>query len=40
MEIGGEQAKQQAGFSNLVKVLIISMLGIYAALLAAIRERG
>jgi len=33
MEIGGEQAKQQAGFANLTKVLIISMLGIYAALL-------
>ena len=33
MEVGGEQAKQQAGFANLVRVLIISMLGIYAALL-------
>ena len=33
MEIGGEQAKQEAGFANLTTVLIISMLGIYAALL-------
>jgi multidrug efflux pump subunit AcrB len=33
MEIGGEQAKQQAGFVNLTTVLIISMVGIYAALL-------
>ena len=30
---GGEQAKQEAGFANLTTVLIISMLGIYAALL-------
>lgn len=33
MEIGGEQAKQKAGFSNLTVVLIISVIGIYAALL-------
>jgi multidrug efflux pump subunit AcrB len=33
MEIGGEFAKQQDGFANLAKVLVISMLGIYAALL-------
>ena len=33
MQIGGEQAKQQAGFANLVRVLIISIIGIYAALL-------
>jgi multidrug efflux pump subunit AcrB len=33
MQIGGEKAKQQAGFANLAKVLVISMLGIYAALL-------
>jgi len=33
IEIGGELAKQNAGFANLAKVLIISMLGIYAALL-------
>lgn len=33
MQIGGEQAKQEAGFSNLTRVLIISILGIYAALL-------
>ena len=33
MEIGGEQAKQQDGFANLVKVLLISLLGIYGALL-------
>ena len=32
MQIGGERAKQQSGFANLMKVLIISMLGIYAAL--------
>jgi multidrug efflux pump subunit AcrB len=32
MQIGGEQAKQQSGFANLLKVLTISMLGIYAAL--------
>jgi multidrug efflux pump subunit AcrB len=33
MEIGGEMAKQKSGFDNLATVLIISMLGIYAALL-------
>jgi multidrug efflux pump subunit AcrB len=33
MEIGGEQAKQEAGFADLAKVLAISILGIYAALL-------
>jgi multidrug efflux pump subunit AcrB len=33
MIIGGEQAKQQDGFANLVKVLLISMIGIYGALL-------
>jgi multidrug efflux pump subunit AcrB len=33
MQIGGERAKQQSGFANLAKVLIISLLGIYAALL-------
>jgi len=33
MQIGGEQAKQEAGFANLAKVLVISILGIYAALL-------
>jgi multidrug efflux pump subunit AcrB len=33
LEIGGEQAKQQSGFANLAKVLAISLLGIYAALL-------
>jgi multidrug efflux pump subunit AcrB len=33
LEIGGEQAKQQSGFANLAKVLVISLLGIYAALL-------
>ena len=33
MQIGGERAKQQDGFANLVNVLIISMIGIYAALL-------
>ncbi len=33
MQIGGEQAKQESGFANLVKVLIISIIGIYAALL-------
>jgi multidrug efflux pump subunit AcrB len=33
IEIGGEIAKQNSGFANLAKVLIISMLGIYAALL-------
>jgi multidrug efflux pump subunit AcrB len=33
MQIGGEQAKQQTGFTNLVTVLAISVLGIYAALL-------
>jgi multidrug efflux pump subunit AcrB len=33
MQIGGEKAKQQSGFANLAKVLIISLLGIYAALL-------
>ena len=31
--LSGEEAKQKAGFANLAKVLIISMLGIYAALL-------
>jgi multidrug efflux pump subunit AcrB len=33
IEIGGEDAKQKSGFANLAKVLVISMLGIYAALL-------
>ncbi len=33
MQIGGEQAKQEDGFANLVKVLIISLIGIYGALL-------
>jgi multidrug efflux pump subunit AcrB len=33
LEIGGEQAKQQSGFANLAKVLVISLLGIYGALL-------
>jgi multidrug efflux pump subunit AcrB len=33
LEFGGEQAKQQSGFANLAKVLAISLLGIYAALL-------
>ena len=33
MQIGGERAKQQAGFANLAKVLAISLVGIYAALL-------
>ena len=33
MQIGGEQAKQEAGFANLARVLVISILGIYAALL-------
>ena len=33
IQIGGERAKQQSGFSNLTSVLMISILGIYAALL-------
>jgi multidrug efflux pump subunit AcrB len=33
MIIGGEQAKQESGFLNLAEVLVISVLGIYAALL-------
>jgi multidrug efflux pump subunit AcrB len=33
LQIGGEQAKQQSGFANLSTVLVISILGIYAALL-------
>jgi multidrug efflux pump len=33
MQIGGERAKQQSGFANLTTVLMISILGIYAALL-------
>jgi multidrug efflux pump subunit AcrB len=33
IEVGGEKAKQDAGFANLTKVLIISMLGLYGALL-------
>jgi multidrug efflux pump subunit AcrB len=33
MQIGGEKAKQQSGFANLTTVLMISILGIYAALL-------
>ena len=33
MEIGGEVAKQKSGFANLVQVLIISLGGIYLALL-------
>ncbi len=33
IEISGERAKQQQGFTNLVIVLLISILGIYGALL-------
>jgi multidrug efflux pump subunit AcrB len=33
MEIGGELAKQQTGFKNLTRVLLISLVGIYVALL-------
>jgi multidrug efflux pump subunit AcrB len=33
MIVGGEQASQEAGFSNLTEVLVISVLGIYCALL-------
>ena len=33
MEIGGERAKQRSGFANLTVVLVISLLGIYGALL-------
>lgn len=33
MQIGGEQAKQESGFANLTTVLLISIVGIYAALL-------
>jgi multidrug efflux pump subunit AcrB len=33
MTIGGEKAKQQSGFLNLAQVLLISILGIYTALL-------
>ena len=33
MQIGGESAKQSDGFGNLAKVLAVSLLGIYAALL-------
>ncbi len=33
MVIGGEKAKQDEGFANLVTVLVISLVGIYAALL-------
>ena len=42
MQIGGDAGfKQQAGFANLVRVLIISIIGIYAAFaLLAVRQRG
>lgn len=33
MLLGGERAKQREGFANLVRVLLISTIGIYAALL-------
>jgi multidrug efflux pump subunit AcrB len=33
IEIGGERAKQQSGFTNLTSVLAISLVGIYGALL-------
>jgi multidrug efflux pump subunit AcrB len=33
MQIGGEKAKQESGFGELTTVLMISILGIYAALL-------
>ncbi|HLH15596.1 MAG TPA: efflux RND transporter permease subunit [Bryobacteraceae bacterium] len=33
MQVGGEKAKQQSGFGELTSVLMISILGIYAALL-------
>jgi multidrug efflux pump subunit AcrB len=32
MELGGERAKQQSGFTNLANVLAISLVGIYGAL--------
>jgi multidrug efflux pump subunit AcrB len=38
MELGGEQAKQRSGFANLSKVLLISLVGIYAALLVQFRN--
>jgi multidrug efflux pump subunit AcrB len=38
MQIGGEKAKQQTGFANLVTVLAISILGIYGALLVQFRN--
>jgi multidrug efflux pump subunit AcrB len=40
LQIGGEQAKQEAGFANLAKVLIISILGILRGIIAAIRQRS
>jgi multidrug efflux pump subunit AcrB len=38
MQIGGEEAKRQTGFANLVTVLAISILGIYGALLLQFRN--
>src|SRR5262249_12339264 len=38
MEIGGEQAKQQSGFANLSAVLLLSLVGSYAALLVQFRN--
>src|SRR2546422_3929496 len=40
LEIGGEQAKQVDGFLNLAVVLLISLVGIYLALLIQIEERS
>jgi len=36
--VGGEKAKQEAGFLNLAQVLLISILGIYGALLLQFRN--
>ena len=38
LEVGGEQAKQQTGFANLVRVLLISLVAIYGALILQFRS--
>jgi multidrug efflux pump subunit AcrB len=38
LEIGGEQAKQQVGFANLARVLLISLVAIYGALVLQFRS--
>jgi len=40
LQIAGEKAKQVDGFMNLAVVLLISLVGIYLALLVQFRAKG